>query len=165
MINEQQKITESEFAQGEIIDLQKTGTLVYVDPDVMTTLPDGTELSFGPPNTLPKGIPTDVPVYPGDLSLLSWALTKSPGSSIITYSVTIITPTDKATVLDWYTAELKSDGWKIGSVNTAPDYAAYDGVLIDATNDTNKLSILIYNIGDSPTKRQISLTISALTGN
>jgi hypothetical protein len=142
---------------AQIETLQQARGLVYADADVVATHADGTQMGYGPPGTLPKGFPGDVPVYPGDIPSLNWVTVKSADAGTVTFNVNLSTTTDRKTVLDWYRSRLASRGWKLGAMSGALNDPSNDRVVIDATNATRVLKVTISQVTGPPPKTSISL--------
>jgi hypothetical protein len=132
----------------EILSLQDSGDVKFVDPDVVINNADGSEVRYGPPGTLPIGFPSDVPVFPGDLKNLTWAIIKSPSDSALSFNVSILM--DEAIVLGWFKARLESNSWKIGTVSPDPNDPTGIGVIMDATKGTRSIKVFINPYMNSP---------------
>jgi hypothetical protein len=154
-------IVEPQVTPGEIIPLQQMGGIVYMDPDVSITNADGREMRMGPPATLPRRLPDDVPVYPPDNPLigLSWTIWKIPGEANLRYNVNVQTSMEKETVHGWYKSQLESNGWTIESETVDPNNTSAWAIwiVINAIKADRTLKVTIGNTGDSPPKTNIDL--------
>jgi hypothetical protein len=163
------KVADPSTTPGDIISLQQMKDIVYTDPDVSIANDDGSETRMGPPGTLPRGLPEDLPVFPPEELYidLSWTIWKTPGEANLDYNVNVQTVTDIETVHEWFKSQLESNGWTIDSEISNPINTEIWAIIVEinASKAERTLKITIGNTGDSPLRTNISLYTSVLEAN
>jgi hypothetical protein len=102
--------------------------------NVTVTGNDGSTTTVG--KTLPAGMPSDFPVYPGTV-ITGNKSTTSEGTS---WSYSMETADSVQKVSDWFKAELGKAGWTIGSTFVGGDAGNETSMLI-CTKGTSELNI------------------------
>jgi len=129
---------------------KSTGTKIDKNGDSITIEGEGGEKASIGTGELPQGFPADVPVYEG--AAVTGSFAQGSGAEQ-TYSVTLETSDDPATVNAWYLTELEAKGWTIDTqANNAENY------VVTATNATQQVSVGVVQGGDTGTT--ISLTVT-----
>jgi len=126
-----------------------TGGNVDIDDDTVNIEgDDGSSASLGEGAKVPSDFPSDVTVYEGEIKA---ALTGN-GS----WTLSIETPDDAQTVLDFYAKELEADGWtKESTVSTD------DGGMYSAKKDNRVVTVVVAtNGGESEGTTGITLSVS-----
>jgi hypothetical protein len=114
-----------ENATGVKVD-QSTGKTTITGKDGQSATLSGSD------NKLPDGLPADVPTYQGTIKGSASVSTNGNQS----WSFTVTTTDDVATVTSWYKTQLADKGWTIDSAATVNGNS-----VISAKNGANKLAV------------------------
>lgn len=135
---------------GEKIAGDAIGGKVDVEDDKVTVTGDDGSTIISGEQELPDGFPSDVPVY--EDARITASLTGGSDSEP-TYTITFLSNGETAKVYDWYMAQIKAKGWKIG-MTIPPD----QGGFISAEKGS-----LLLNAGISATTEDGAKTSVVLT--
>jgi hypothetical protein len=130
----------------------------YSDPVSMVTT-GGNEIGMGAPETLPNGLPNDIPIHPGHV--LNWTTTKAADKPRPSYNIFLATTTDASSAEKWYREQLEKGGWQIGaapaqSIPAQPGDAEKKGEFM-ATNGNRSLDVSFFLTSDRIFPTQIGL--------
>lgn len=141
----------AELAESAAEKAVKGATGMDVDTDegeVTFEGDDGSSTTIDTENaTLPDGWPDDAPVYDGTIES-SWETSNDKGTS---FSVALSTTDPVQDVVEWYTGELESEGWKIvstykddssGMVSAEKDDLTFY-MAAGAGSDTTDISVMV----------------------
>lgn len=106
-----EKATETAIEQSTGVKIDKDGEQVTIEGE------DGAVGAVGEDVKLPDDFPADVPVYEGEI--------KAVIAGENQWTVSLETPDDAQTVLDFYAEKLAADGWKKEMTANTPDGGMY----------------------------------------